>query len=111
MGIAFFKNLSDVFTSRITLSPLIPDDTLIGGGGFGNHCLASPGQEYVIELSQAANATVVSLDVANLPSGRSLTATWYDLDLGGLTVAMPITANGVATFAKPFAGVGIVVIN
>jgi hypothetical protein len=110
-GIAFFKNLSSIFTSRVNLNTLAPDDVLIGGGGFGEHCLASPGQEYVVELSPAANTTKVTLDVAGLKAGSSLSATWYDLDLGGMTTTGPVTGNGTLTFTKPFPGVGILVVN
>jgi hypothetical protein len=111
-GIAFFKNLSALFTSRIKQpNQLAPNDALLGGGGFGKHCLASPGREYVVELSPASNTTKVTLDVGSLPAGGSLTAAWYDLDLGGMTAAAPVIANGSVSFTKPFSGVGILVVN
>ena len=108
--IEFFKNLSDLFSHHVTLGGLTPDETLIGGGGFGKHCLARPGKEYVVELSPIANTTTVSLNVTQLAPGASLTATWYDLDLGAMAPAAPVSANGTVAFTKPFAGLGVLVI-
>ncbi|MDP9034081.1 MAG: DUF4038 domain-containing protein [Myxococcota bacterium] len=108
--IGYFKNLSDVFTNRVALATLAPDDTLIGGGGLGKHCLANPGHQYVVELSASAGTTV-SLNVSQ-PAGGSLAASWYDLDLGTMSPATPatVTAAGTVSFAKPFAGSGILVL-
>lgn len=108
-GIGFFKNLSDVFTNRVTLGALAPADAVIGGGSLGKHCLAQPGKQYVVELSGAGS---VSVNVAQLAAGATLGATWYNLDLGATMPAAPasVTANGAVSFTKPFAGAGILVL-
>ncbi|MDP9152336.1 MAG: DUF4038 domain-containing protein [Myxococcota bacterium] len=108
--IGFFKHLDDLFSSHVTQAGLKADDSVIGGGGYGKHCLANPGKEYVVELSPSANTTTVAVNVAQLPAGGSLTATWYDLESGMTTAASPVNANATVTFTKPFAGLGVLLV-
>ncbi|MDP9000383.1 MAG: DUF4038 domain-containing protein, partial [Myxococcota bacterium] len=95
-GIAWYKNLS-TFIKGTGWYKLAADDTLIGGGAIGTHCLADPGKEYIV--SNGGGGTV-TLNIAGATAPLAM-AKWVDLYTGTAT-ALPPQANGSRAFTNPF---------
>jgi len=92
-----FLNLANFFKSTkwYTLSP---NDSLIEGGSIGKHCLANPGNEYIVYLQNGIGS--VNLTISGAASGTPLVVKWVDLN-SGVAQTMPNVGNGTSAFTKP----------
>jgi Domain of unknown function (DUF5060)/Protein of unknown function (DUF4038) len=94
-GITWYKNLG-AFMRTTGWYDMAADDTLIGGGAIGKHCLANPGKEYIVYDSGGGGFT---LNLAG--AAAPLKATWVDLYTGAQS-ALPNQSNGSNGFTNPW---------
>lgn len=90
------------YAERMDLAKVTPRPDLASTG----YCLANPGSEYLVYLSEGGK-TVVDLSAA---SGK-LTVEWMHPITGQVTPADSIEAGAKREFASPFAGDAVLYIH
>ena len=95
-GLSAYKNLASFFNGTAWNS-LAPNDSLINSPGIGRHCLAIPGSEYAVYLTNGS----VNLTISGAPAGNPLVANWLNVATGA-TTSLPNTGNGTPSFTNPW---------
>lgn len=94
-GLDYYLNLSN-FLKSTNWYRLSPNDSLIGGGAYGKHCLANTGREYIVYLNAGGSVTL-SISGAT----ASLTAQWVNIYTGAQQSAGSF-GNGSHNFTSPW---------